>query len=358
MQELRVDAYSPPEIAKRISEVAKKKSALDFFRLFALAILAGVFISFGAEFYTLVVHDSGLAFGLNSLVGGLVFCLGLILVVIAGAELFTGNSLMVMGFVDGIIGARGLLRNWVIVYIGNFAGAAFLVLLMYFSNQWNFHGGMVGAKALLIANSKVNLTFAEALVRGILCNVLVVLAIWLCFSARSTVDKVVAIIFPITAFVASGFEHCVANMYFIPLGIALKGQPAVVAAATTMSGKAVELSNLTWAGLFVKNLIPVTIGNIIGGGLLVGLVYWSVYLREFSFRSLLRLAQIGFRLIFFVQPRELSPFRIARDLSGFYAFLSRRPARRRPLPQDLTTIVADKDEQETKEETQGSSGVD
>ena len=351
MEQLKTDAYSPPEIANRIAQVASKKSGLDFFRLFVLAILAGVFISFGAEFYTIVVHDSGLAFGLNSLVGGLVFSLGLILVVIAGAELFTGNSLMVMGFVDGVIGAKGLLRNWIIVYAGNFAGCLTLVLLIYFSGQRDVHGSMVGAKALLIANSKVNMTFLEAFTRGILCNALVVLAIWLCFSARSTADKILAIIFPITAFVASGFEHCIANMYFIPMGIVLKGQTSVVEAAQTMSGTAPVLTNLTWSSFIVKNLIPVTIGNIIGGGLLVGLVYWSIYLREFSFRSLLRLAQIGFRLVFFVQPRELSPSRIVANLSSFYGFLSRKPAKRRPLPRDLTTIIGDESEhqQETKE---------
>lgn len=344
MEELRVDAYSPPEIANRIAQVAKKKSGLDFFRLFVLAIMAGIFIGFGAEFFTLVTHDSGLAFGLNSLMGGLVFSLGLILVVVAGAELFTGNSLMVMGFVEGIIGAKGLLRNWAIVYVGNFIGSIVLVLVMLASKQWAFHNSMVGARALLIANAKVNLTFLEAFTRGILCNALVVLAIWLCFSARTTTDKILAIIFPITAFVASGFEHSIANMYFIPMGIALKGQPSVVAAAKTMSGAQPVLTNLTWWGFAFKNLLPVTIGNIIGGGLLVGLAYWSVYLREFSFRSLLRLAQIGFRLIFFVQPRELSPSSMAKNLSAFYAFLSRRPARKRPVPRDLTTIVNEKEE--------------
>ncbi|MEE8636884.1 MAG: formate/nitrite transporter family protein, partial [Dehalococcoidia bacterium] len=316
MEELRVDAYSPPEIAKRIAAVAEKKSGLDFFRMFVLAILAGVFIAFGAEFYTLVVHDSGLAFGLNSLIGGVVFCLGLILVVLAGAELFTGNSLVVMGFIEGRVKARQLLKGWGIVYLGNFAGSLVMVLLVYYTAQWGFHDAMVGGKALLIANSKVNMSFLEAFMRGILCNVLVCLAIWLAFSGRTTIDKILAVIFPITAFVASGFEHCVANMYFIPMGIALRGQSDVLVAAQGMVGQPIMLGNLTIAGFLVKNLIPVTLGNMIGGSLLVGVIYWSVYLRQFSFRSLFRIAQVGFQLIFLVHPRELSPGRIAANLSS------------------------------------------
>jgi formate transporter len=347
MEELRVDAYSPPEIAKRIAAVAEKKSGLDFFRMFVLAILAGVFIAFGAEFYTLVVHDSGLAFGLNNLIGGLVFCLGLILVVIAGAELFTGNTLIVMGFIEGKVSVRQLLKGWSIVYLGNLVGSLVMVLLMYYTSQWGFHSAMVGGKALLIANAKVNMSFLEAFMRGILCNVLVCLAIWLAFSGRSTMDKIVAVIFPITAFVASGFEHCVANMYFVPMGMMLKEQPTVLAAAQGISGAPLILGNLTVSGFIVKNLIPVTLGNIIGGSLLVGGIYWSVYLRQFSFRSLFRISQVGFRLIFLFNPRELSPARIAANFSSFYGFLRRRPTRHRPLPRDLTTLI--EDDTETKD---------
>jgi len=339
MEELRVDAYSPPEIAKRIAAVAEKKSGLDFFRMFVLAILAGVFIAFGAQFYTLVVHDSGLAFGLSNLIGGLVFCLGLILVVIAGAELFTGNTLIVMGFIERKVSARQLLKGWSIVYLGNLVGSLVMVLLMYYTAQWGFHGAMVGGKALLIANAKVDMTFLEAFMRGIVCNVLVCLAIWLAFSGRSTIDKIVAVIFPVAAFVASGFEHCVANMYFIPMGLALNGQPEVLAAAQGMAGQPIMLGNLTVAGFVVKNLIPVTLGNIIGGSLLVGVIYWSVYLRQFSFRSLFWVAQVGFRLIFLFNPRELAPSRIAANFSSFYGILRRKPTRSRPLPRDLTTII-------------------
>jgi formate/nitrite transporter FocA (FNT family) len=219
-----------------------------------------------------------------------------------------------------------------------------MVLFMYYTAQWGFHGAMVGGKALLIANAKVNMSFLEAFMRGILCNVLVCLAIWLAFSGRSTIDKILAVIFPITAFVASGFEHCVANMYFVPMGLALKGQPDVLTAAQGMAGQPIMLGNLTIAGFLVKNLIPVTLGNIIGGSLLVGGIYWSVYLRQFSFRSLFRVAQVGFRLIFLFNPRELAPSRMAANLSSFYGFLRRRPPHHRPLPRDLTTLIEDDNE--------------
>jgi len=341
MSEPFVDAYAPAEIAKRISAVAGKKGALDFYRLFVLAILAGVFIGFGAIFYTTVVHDTGLALGLTKLLGGLVFSLGLILVVLAGAELFTGNMLMVMGYVEGSVGTSNLLRSWTLAYIGNFAGSLLLVVLMFYSRQWAVNDSLVGAKALAIANAKVSMPFAVAFVRGILANVLVCLAVWLCIGARTTTDKIIAILFPITAFVAAGFEHCVANMYFVPLGLMLKGEPAVVSAVAVAAGGPVDLTGLTWGSFFVRNLVPVTLGNMVGGGLFVGLAYWSVYLRAFSFRSLYKLAQVGFRLVFFVNPRTLSPRRIARNLSDFYAVLRGRERPARPVPRDLTSIPTD-----------------
>jgi formate/nitrite transporter len=341
LEQLRVDALSPAEIAKRVAEVGKKKSGLDLFRLFMLAILGGVFISLGAEFFTLVIHATGLAFGLTKLIGGVVFSLGLILIVLAGAELFTGNALMSIAFIQRTISSRSLLRNWGLVYIGNFTGAMLIVLLMYYSGQWGFNGSMVGAQALLIANSKVNIAFSTAFVLGILANGLVCLAVWLCFGARSTIDKIFAVIFPITAFVASGFEHCIANMYFIPMGIWLKSQPSVLAVAQAMSGRELALQNLTWAGFAVKNLIPVTLGNIVGGSILVGGVYWSIYIREFSWSAFFRLAQIGLRLVISVSPR-----RMGTTLSGFYAVLSQRKRGSRPLPRDLTTITTKEEDEE------------
>jgi len=206
---------------------------------------------------------------------GLVFCLGLILVVVGGAELFTGNNLIVMAWASGKVTGRALLRNWGIVYAGNFVGSFGTALLVLWSRQYTFGGGTVGETALKIAAGKVNLDFFQAIALGILCNALVCLAVWLTFSARSTVDKIVAIIFPITAFVAAGFEHSIANMYFIPYGILIKAFDTAFA-----SERGLDLTNLTWGNFLFNNLLPVTIGNIIGGGLFVAAVYWSIFLRN------------------------------------------------------------------------------
>jgi len=274
-----IEAYSPPQIALRIDRVATAKAKLSFAQTFILGILAGVYIGIGAQFATLVISDSTLHFGLNSLIAGIVFSLGLMLVVIGGAELFTGNCLVIMGYISKRITTRELLNNWSISFIGNFVGSLTLVCWMYKTHQFEFFHNMVGAKALLIANTKVNLTFKAALARGVLCNAMVCLAIWLCVSGRSAADKVLSIVFPIGGFVASGFEHCVANMYFIPMGVVLRKNPAVVAAAEKMAGKTLDLSQLTWKGFFINNLVPVTLGNIVGGVILVGIMFWFVYLR-------------------------------------------------------------------------------
>jgi len=270
------DAHPPAMVAEKAETVGVTKGKLNTLSTVLLGILAGVFIGLGAMLCTLVTTDTGLGFGLTKLLGGLVFCLGLILVVVAGAELFTGNCLIVMSWMSGRTSLARLLRNWGLVYFANLIGSLSLVWLMFYTSQWVFNGHGVGANALLIANTKVNLTFGSALARGILCNALVCLAIWLCFSARTVTDKIVAILFPITAFVAAGFEHSIANMYFIPMGIMLAGQPAVLGAAgVTAEG----IANLTWMG-FVGNLVPVTLGNIIGGSILIGIVYWLTYLRN------------------------------------------------------------------------------
>jgi len=268
------DDYPPPEVARKSEAVGVAKGTRDTLSTILLGILAGVFIGLGAMFCTLVTTDSGLGFGLTKLLGGLAFCLGLILVVVAGAELFTGNCLIVMSWMSSRTSLAQLLRNWGLVYFANLLGGLSLVGLMFYTYQWVLNNYGVGANALLIANAKVNLSFGSALARGILCNALVCLAIWLCFSARTITGKILSILFPITAFVAAGFEHSIANMYFIPMGILLASQPAVlVAAGVTADG----VANLTWAG-FVGNLVPVTIGNIIGGGILIGAVYWLAYL--------------------------------------------------------------------------------
>lgn len=280
MKDFDIDAYTPAQMAARVEKAGIVKGNLDFLSMFTLSIVAGAFIAFGAILYTYVIHDSSLSLGLTKLLGGLVFCLGLILVIVAGAELFTGNNLIVMAYVSRKISLQRLLRNWTIVFCGNLAGSLAMVFLLSQSGQWTEAGASVGVKALMIANGKVNLTFLQALSRGILCNILVCLAVWLCFSGRSVTDKVLAIIFPITAFVALGFEHSVANMYFVPAGLVLKHNTQVLSAAEGLLGQVPDLSRLTIFGFLVRNLLPVSLGNIIGGGLLVGIIYWFVYLRR------------------------------------------------------------------------------
>lgn len=277
--EIKFDAYSPKEIAVRVEAVGVAKANQNFLAKFTLSVLAGVFIAFGAALFTLVVHDSKLSFGLTQAIGGLSFCLGLILVVVAGAELFTGNNLFVLACVSKKITLRRLIEDWIIVYLGNFLGAFSLALWVYLSRQWSANSNLVGAKALLIAYAKVNLPFIVAFTRGVLCNALVCLAVWLCMAGRTTTDKIISILFPITAFVALGFEHSIANMYFIPMGLLLKSEPAVLEAVAAMTSKAGDFTNLTTQAFLLNNLLPVTVGNIVGGGLLVGLVYWFVYLR-------------------------------------------------------------------------------
>lgn len=277
MDKFSIDAYKPNEIAKRVEQMSISKSAIDPVRVFALSLLAGAFIAFAAVFYTIVIHDSSLNVGITRLLGGLVFCLGLILVVVAGAELFTGNNLLVMACVEHKISFKQLMQNWTIVFTGNLLGSLGVVLLIYFSEHWLINGGAVGAKAVTIANSKVNLSFSVAFSRGILCNALVCLAVWLCFACHSVTDKIFAILFPITGFVAMGFEHSVANMYFIPAGLLAQTNPDIMQLINVNTTQ--DLSHLNLVG-FLFNLFSVTLGNIVGGSFFVGMVYWFIYLRE------------------------------------------------------------------------------
>ncbi len=274
--DLHLDPYSPAEIATRVQAAGVTKANLDLISLVTLGVLAGAFIALGAQLATVVGTGSTLGFGPTRLLTGTAFSLGLILVVIAGAELFTGNTLIVMAWLGRRVTGRKLARNWTVAFIANFAGAVATAILVYRTGQWSLSGAGVGASALGTATAKMDLTFEQALVRGILCNALVNLAVWLCFSARSNVDKIFAIVPAIGGFVASGFEHSIANMYFIPMGILLKHNEAVVAAG---SFDPAALDRLTWRHFLSGNLLPVTLGNIIGGGLMVAAVYWLIYLR-------------------------------------------------------------------------------
>jgi formate transporter len=277
MPEIQIDALLPGEMARRAEYIGERKAEAPAIQTFALALLAGAFIAFGAVFATTVATGASgvLTYGVTKLLVGLVFCLGLILVVVGGAELFTGNNLIVMAWASGKVSTKGLLRNWGIVYVGNFVGSLVTVGLVFASKQYLSANGGVGATALSIANGKVGFGFVQAIALGILCNILVCLAVWLTFSARSTVDKIAAIIFPITAFVAAGFEHSVANMYFVPIGLAIKDFDPVFAASTGL-----DLSGLTWGVFLLHNLLPVTIGNIIGGSVFVAAIYWMIFLRK------------------------------------------------------------------------------
>lgn len=275
MSEFAVDSLVPPQMARRAEGVGVAKAELDALSMFVLAILAGAFIALGAIFATTATAGlPDLGYGLKRVLGGTVFSLGLILVVVGGAELFTGNNMIVMAWAAGKVSTAQLLRNWVIVYAGNLVGSIGTAIIMFFSHQYEFGGGAVGAAALGTAVSKVNLGFVQAVALGIMCNVLVCLAVWLTFSARTTEGKILAIIFPITAFVAAGFEHCVANMYFVPMGLLIKEFDPTFAAGTGLA-----LDSLNWLDFFTKNLLPVTIGNVIGGAVLVAAVYWFIYMR-------------------------------------------------------------------------------
>lgn len=255
------DAYPPQEIARKVEGLGVAKARTNAITLLVLAGLAGAFISYGALFFTVAVTDSRLGFGVSRIVGGACFSLGLILVVVAGAELFTGNNLIAMAWASRLIGARDVVRNWLLAYIGNVTGCLVTVLIVSWCGVAGLGGGAVGQSAVQIAAAKANLSLVEAFARGILCNTLVCLAVWLAIGARSVTDKILGILFPITAFVAMGLEHSIANWFFLPFGLALdeKGVVSIIGAA--------------------RNILAVSAGNIVGGTLLVAGVYWIAYLR-------------------------------------------------------------------------------
>jgi formate transporter len=253
------DAYAPPEIAARVRAFSVAKARLPLSSLVLLGLLAGVYIGLGSLMFTLVAADATLGFATSRFAGGLAFSLGLLIVTVAGAELFTGNNLLAMAWADGQVSTRELLRNWTVVCASNAVGAAGLALLVWWSGHGSLNGGAVGEAAVRIALAKADLPPAEAFFRGVLCNLLVCMAVWMSQAARSVTDKAVAIVFPITGFVAAGFEHSIANMYFFPLA-ALLGAP---------------LDPLRAAG----QLAIVIAGNLLGGSVLVALAYRMIYRR-------------------------------------------------------------------------------
>ncbi|MDO8298509.1 formate/nitrite transporter family protein [Lacisediminimonas sp.] len=261
-----LNAYSPQEIATRVESAGVAKARLPLLSLLMLGILAGAFIGLGAVFFVLVRSDPMLGFAAKQILGGLAFSLGLILVVVAGAELFTGNNLLVIARAHRRISTLDLLRNWTIVFAGNLIGAAGLALLVYLARHADMNDGAIAREYLAIAAAKTSLPFWTAFFRGVLCNALVCLAVWMAMAGRSVTDKVVAIIFPVSAFVAAGFEHSVANLYLFPLALLLQELGPLPAEHV-----------ITWAGVF-KSMAAVVLGNIAGGSVLVGMVYYMIYI--------------------------------------------------------------------------------
>jgi formate transporter len=262
------NAYGPAEIQEAIEKVGVKKANMPFLPSFMLAVIAGGGIGFGALYYTIVASDADLSFATIRVVGGLVFSLGLAIVIVGGAELFTGNNLIVMAWASGKISTWEVLRNWVIVYCGNLVGSIGLVVLVLFSHHLDMNGGRIALSILSTAVTKISPDMMTLFFKGILCNVLVCLGVWLAYAGRSVTDKIVGLILPVSAFVAAGFEHCIANMYFLPL--------AWLATVTGKVPAGFDASLITIPGI-IHNLIPVTLGNIVGGAGLVGFVYWMIY---------------------------------------------------------------------------------
>ncbi len=263
------DVFSPQQIAERVKNVGVTKARLPLLSMIMLGMLAGAFIGLGALYYTLVISDPQLSFATGRVVGGVCFSLGLLLVVVAGAELFTGNNLLAMAWADGQVTTGEVLRNWTVICLANFVGAAGLALLVFLSGHAGMNGGAVGRTYLAIATAKSTLPVAELFFRGVLCNVLVCMAVWMVLAGRSVIDKFAAIVLPISAFVAAGFEHSIANMYFFSLALMLKASGAVL----PPGAEAITLYAM------LRNLGPVILGNIVGGSVLVALVYHVIYRR-------------------------------------------------------------------------------
>lgn len=270
------DSYSPAEIAKKVEAVGITKANLPFGKMAMLAILAGSFVSMGCLFYMTVTADWKGGYGTMMLVGGLVFNLGLLLCVVAGAELFTGNSLLSIAAANKKITIGKMARNWAIVWAFNFVGSLIMVALFYYAEQYKGAGGLIGARALYVGASKASLDPGLIFIRGVIANFMVCLAAWMAYAGRTVMDKLAGMLLPITAFVAGGYEHSIANMFFIPFAMAIKGQAAI----TSLPGVPVEKLKYLTPGYLAQNLFFSTLGNLVGGAIMVGLVYWFIYFKS------------------------------------------------------------------------------
>ena len=276
---------TPGEITQAVLATCNNKTLLPWHKQFVLGILAGAFIAFASSGSNVAIHTIE-SVGVGKALAGALFATGLIMVVVAGAELFTGNCLIVMSCVEGRSSWKYLLKNWLFVYAGNFAGALLIVLLILGSGQLNFSKGLLGGFTINVAVNKTSLTFANAFCMGILCNWLVCIAVWMSYGAKDISGKILAIFFPIWLFITSGFEHSVANMYYIPAGIMAKANPAWIDQAISLGTSPEKLQALGWKTFMLNNLLPVTLGNIVGGALFVGTAYWFVYGRKTSGKSI------------------------------------------------------------------------
>lgn len=266
METSNSNPFSAEQLLQRVEQASLRKAHLPSLSLLMLGILAGAFIGFGAMANMFVISDPLQSIAVTRILGGLVFSIGLIMVVVAGAELFTGNNLLVMAYVDGKITLLELMRNWTIVLAGNAIGAFLLAVLVHQSGHLELLGGKVAIQYLAVVDAKCALPFFKAFVSGILCNMLVCFAVWMSFAGRSITDKILAIVFPVTVFVAAGFEHVVANLYLLPVAFMVMDDSSTYI-------------HLNASGV-IGNLFPVLLGNMVGGGLFVGLVYYVVYRRR------------------------------------------------------------------------------
>ncbi len=269
---------SSSEIAEFTVNAGVKKANLSVMNQFVLGVLAGAFIAFGAQAANMASHTI-VNVSIGRLIGGLIFPVGLMFVLLAGAELFTGNCLMIMALAERKITVLQLLRSWIVVYFGNLSGGILIAFLISWSGQLNYSGGLLGGFTIKAAAGKVNLSFMNAFVLGVLCNWVVCLAVWISFGAKEGISKIFCAFFPICMFVASGFEHSIANMYYIPAGIFAKCNTLYVSKALEAGVSQSAIDSLNWSTMFTNNLLPVTLGNIIGGSCFVGLIYWFVHLR-------------------------------------------------------------------------------
>ena len=269
--------FSPSEVTERFVEIGCKKANSPVYKLLLLGILAGAFIAFASEGSNTAIHTI-VSVGLGKALAGALFSTGLMMVVITGAELFTGNTLIVVSCLEGSSKWLKLLKNWIIVYLGNFIGSMIIVVFIYLSGQFNFSNGMLGGFTIKVAAYKTGLSFTNAFFMGILCNWLVCMAVWMAAAAKDITGKLLAIFFPIWLFITSGFEHSIANMYYIPAGILAKTNKSWVDAALSLGVTQHKLDGLNWGSFVFNNLVPVTLGNIIGGSLFVGIMYWLSYL--------------------------------------------------------------------------------